>query len=415
MLFIQDLRCNAYGHRKESEYAIMVSDLKKLSLDMIESCQEVKTWLDQFRVNKRATAIDLLLKLRFVTRDVYAEWLKTTLSGTSKAQCAFYAVPKTDNIHYIWDKCGKVVGRTSTSSGSEDLVLSVISQIKKGNQQFLDHPDLEELKNRKIRDIVLIEDSIGSGQRVISYIKLMFNNKTLMSWWSLGLIRLHLVAFSRIYESESRIIESVPGSNHPKRKFRKASKIKFHGLLAYPEGEGFKRWGTNYQNILDLCDSIPLGHGSYHRGYGNMMANIVFFHSVPDNLPGLLWDQGNNWNALFPNRSIPEWLPSLLEGNSFVQQQKKLSDSLLIILRLVKRGISNEHSLARVIGFDISVLRQILSRGRDSGFLTENNRLTETGWQVVRAEIQEVPLDRFDRSLYVPQVWCVDQETVQPF
>jgi hypothetical protein len=390
--------------------------LKKFSLEMIEGCPQAKEWLGQFPKDRRGTATNLLLNLQFLTRDTYSEWLKTTLWDLRDGPCALYAVRKFDRgISCLWNPAGEVVGRPSSSLGSEDLVHSVISGlIKADGQRFLDHPNLEELKIRKVKSIVLIDDSIGSGDRVSSYIKLMMSSKTFLSWWSFGWVRLNVVAFARTKGAEIRIVELAAGSNHPKRKFPKASKIGFLGHLAYEETDLSSRWGPNYQSIIDLCDSISSIPSIVRRGFGNTMANIVFYHSVPDNLPGVLWFQCSEWDALFPDRSVPKWLPVLLDCASSTQRQGSLSESFLTVLRLIKKGMRNEHSLARAMGLDAAVLRQILVRGRDSGLLTKGNRLTKAGSQRVWAEKQESDIDQFDRSLYVPSRWCVGQGTVQP-
>ncbi len=71
----------------------------------------------------------------------------------------------------MWDKDGMVIARPPASLGSEDLVQSIVSNIIKAKQQFLlDHPNIDELRRNKIHDIILVDDSIGSGDRVRSFI-----------------------------------------------------------------------------------------------------------------------------------------------------------------------------------------------------------------------------------------------------
>lgn len=391
--------------------------LKRLSMDMIENCAEVQAWLNQFTGERRASATSLLLNLQFVTWNTYSEWLRATLYDITENHCAVYAVSKFDNyVRCLWDESGNTIKRPSTSLGSEDLVNSVLANLKKvDTNRFLDHPSLEELKNAKIRDLILVDDSIGSGQRVSSFIELMMASKTFMSWWSFGWIRLYIVAFARTHESESRVVHLTAGSDHHSRKYQKSTKVNFLGHFAYRKGDVSRRWGANYQNILDLCDSTTSIPSIFRRGYGNAMTNIVFYHSVPDNLPGILWFQSADWNALFPDRSTPTWLPNLLDGAVQSRHHGKLPKDLISILRLIKRGIRNERGLARAMDLDIAVVQYALSRGRNGGFLTDNNRLTRTGLQTIWADKQGSLIELFDRSLYIPKRWSVDQGTVQPF
>lgn len=394
-------------------------DLKHLTIEMIEDSPEVQSWLRLFPEDRRAAAVGLLTHLQFVPRDAYSEWLKSTLRNISVKPCALYAVRKfKKDFPCIWDQNGKLVGRPSSSLGSEDLVHSVISNLKKSNSTFyLDHPSLENLRTAKVHNIVLIDDSIGSGDRVASFIEKMMSSKTFLSWWSFGLVRIQIVSFTRTYEAETRIIHSTKGSDHPLRKNRKSKKFNFISYLVYNKCNFSSRWGENYQSIIDLCNSITAIPADRRMGYDSAMTNTVFYHSVPNNIPGMLWFENERWNPLFPRRSVPEWLPSLLEGITSHTSQRtteRVSEGLLAILRFTKRGIRHKATLAREMGLDIHVLEQILSRGRDAGFLTVGNRLTKAGLKVVWEEKQESAGEFFDRSLYIPQSWCVGRGTAQP-
>jgi hypothetical protein len=140
-------------------------NLGRLTLDSVERKPEIQAWLNQFSEDKRGTATDLLLKLRFVTRDMYAEWLKAVLSRFASEKCAVYAVRKFEGTpQSIWDANGDTMLRPSTSQGSEDMVHSVIANLKKSAGEYLlDHPSLNALREQKIHHVVLIDDSV-SGQ-----------------------------------------------------------------------------------------------------------------------------------------------------------------------------------------------------------------------------------------------------------
>jgi len=392
--------------------------IKKLSIESIERGSEIQAWLKQFPPDKQGTATDLLLKLQFVTRDTYAEWLKSILLEFKSPRCAIYAVRKFDcNIQSLWDGNGETVGRPSTSLGSEDLVQSVIANLMKVNsKRFCDHPSLDTIKKNKIHDIVLIDDSIGSGQRVSSFIQLMMANKTFRSWWSLGWIRLCIFAFARSVDAENYIIRSIPGSQHHKRKFPKSTKIFIFGPIAHKDDRRESRWGINFQSMVDLCRNMKEIPAGSRLGYGDTMANVVFYHSVPDNIPGILWYNKSKWIPLFPARSVPDWLPRVLEGdfsNYKQPSQFKPSEELIAILRLVKRGVRNPNSLAHSLGVDPRILKQFVAHGKSAGLLTESNRITEAGLKTLRAQKSD-DTRLFDRSLYIPRISCVGWGTVQP-
>lgn len=397
----------------------MSIELKRLSLEMIEEAQPLRNWLEQFPSGKRTAATSLLLHLRFVSRDVYSEWLKSEIQRLEASCCFLYAVRKLGRqTRCLWDKSGKVLARPSRSMGSEDLVHSVVANLCKENpERYLDHPNLNEIKKTRDCHIVLIDDSSGSGDRISSFICRMMSSKSFLSRWSFGWIHIHVLVYARSSDAAQRILESVPGSDHPLRKHPKHSKLSICGPLAYTVSELTDRWGKNALEIGDLCDSIKAIPPRARRGYGNTLSHIVFYHSVPNNLPGVVWKKSNEWKPLFPGRSLPTWLPALLEGthvHSPARRRHRLSDSLIVIIGLIRRGVRREATLSRFTGLDTETIRELMGKAREGGLLTVNNRLSEAGAAALRDTAITTKHEDFNRSLYIPKKWCADRETVQP-
>lgn len=391
----------------------------RLTLEMIDQSPEIRKWLEQFPGDRVPSAIDLLMKLQFIKRDVYAEWLKEQLSTVEGGPCALYAVRKFDDPRdSYWDTEGMPPTRPASSQGSEDLVQSVVANLRKsGDDRFLDHPGIENLKSSRVRRIVLIDDSIGSGQRVSDFIDFFMKSKTIMSWWSYGLIQFHVVAFIRTHSAEERIRKYLPGSDHPRRVHRKSKKLQFLGHHHFDDEEFELRWGANSTQILNLCDSVGSIPMRSQRGYGGVMSNQVFYHSVPDNIPGVLWNGDNGWLPLMPNRSFPTWLAELLTGRSVAQSPTGKSPvglSLLSVLLAAQKGIRENRSISRAIGLDPQVTDGLVKKAKAAGFLTLSNRLTEAGKQRIWESRNDRRTMEFDRSLYVPTKWCVGRGTVQP-
>lgn len=391
----------------------------QLTLEMIDQSAEIRSWLNQFPGDRVTTAIDLLMKLQFIKRDVYAEWLKNQLLAIDGESFALYAVRKFDEqLDSYWDSEGNPPTRSATSQGSEELVQSVLGNLRKsGSERFSDHPSIDDLRANRIRSIVLIDDSIGSGQRVSEFIDLFMKNKTLMSWWSYGLIQFHVVAFIRTHKAEERIRKYLPGSDHHQRIHRKSDKLHFIGHHNFDEEDLSLRWGGYSTQILSLCDSIAAIPSLAQRGYGSVMSNQVFYHSVPDNTPGVLWSGGNGWLPLMPNRSFPAWLASLLTGSTAGQNtigNSPINLSILAVLLAAQKGIREKTSIARAIGLDPKVTDVLVEKAQAAGFLNQSNRLTEAGKKTIWDSKDNRRMIEFDRSLYVPTKWCVGRGTVQP-
>jgi len=394
----------------------MTVTLKSFSLTAVQNSHEIQDWLKQFPVPQRSTAVDLVLKLKFVPGDVYSDWLKKTLLNLD-GRFAVYAVRKFvgDDPHILWDAKGECARHVIRSSGSEDLVRSVFrSLLRLEPRRFFDHPSLKQLRESRPDEIVLLDDSIGSGKRTLDYINAMLGNPTFLSWWSYGRIKFHVISFLRNDDSRQSIIRKMPGSDHATRRYPKSSKVSFSSYKVYRATSLREHWGSRFESILDLCESTTEVPKSRRLGFGDTMSNVIFYHSVPNNIPGLLWFNSQKWQALFPSRVLPSWAQRLLEGSTSNLRQDALSKEMITLLSQIKRGVRVKSSLSREVGLDLPIIAELLTSAQESGFLTQAFRLTKRGDQLVKESSRHVRVQIFDRSLYIPKKWSVDQEDVQP-
>jgi len=391
---------------------------KRLTIENLQH-PKILGWVSQFPVDMQNTAKSILLHLEFISRDQYSEWLKLTIDEfPSGKEYALYSVRKLNgDIKKIWTHEGKTIDRPGASQGSEDFVCSIISNIIKNseNDNMFDHSSISELRESKIRDIILIDDSIGSGNRVTIFINAMLENSTFLSWWSFGWVKLHIVSYARQRESENKIIVNVRGSNKRKRKYKTSEKISFISARTYNLNHLEYRWGGGYQDILKICESRTGVLKKYRKGYGEVMANLVFYHSVPNNIPGIMWFQNNKNDALFPMRSFPNWLMGILSAQGGSDNIKNSPPAALIsILKLVKKGIRNISSIALRLNCDNSYANSLMDMAMDLKLVSEKKRLSESGIKFLKKFQDKKPLSLIDRSLYIPSSWCADQFTIQP-
>ncbi|MDP1638802.1 MAG: hypothetical protein Q8L62_12170 [Candidatus Nitrotoga sp.] len=397
-----------------------ITQAKQLSVAAIDSSPHIAKWLSQFSSDKQITAKMMLSKLQFISRDMYSKWFRKTIAVLpSVGIYALYSVRKLkDDETVLWNEQGQIIARPGISQGSEDLVYSLISNAVRSNQtRYMDHPSICDLHTKRVHDIVLIDDSIGSGDRVSKFINAMLRHATFLSWWSLGLIKVHIISFARPRETESKIIAKIRGSDHGKRKFRKSSKVFFSSEVVYSTDGIESRWGINFRDILDICDQPAIWSG-VRRGWGEVMANIVFYHSVPDNLPAVIWFKDAKWEGLFPERALPDWLLALIDaqnnrGQTERHPETNVPNEIINLLRLTKLGVRSIASIALRLNCDHIFATALLEKAKASGFLNEHHRLTSAGVDILKAlEVQSVSTR--DRTLYIPTSWCAGQTTIQP-
>lgn len=398
--------------------------LQSLSPEKIDNSAEIEEWLSQFSEDQRHLAKLLLSRLQFVSRDVYATWLEQAVSEIMDSASAFalYSVRKleqdNDNVGksllVYWDQDGEPIIRPGKSLGSEDLVYSLISNLTRANRnKLLDHPSLLKLKENRVHNYILIDDAIGSGDRVSDFINTMLNHPTFLSWWSLGWIKIYVISFARSQESEKNIITKIKGSDHSKRKFRKSSKIEFISYTVYQQNLYQKRWGENYYQLIELCKKQTKILAWARLGYGEIFSNIIFYHSVPNNIPGLIWfvDKKNKWKALMPGRAIPSWLMDLLEiPKEKFKKNTKISKEILDLLLLIKKGVRNIDSIAQRLGIDSRYAKKLLKHAIDTKLVTSGyHRLTPSGLNIVHQSSKNISLQLWDYSMYIPSSWCAEQ------
>lgn len=384
-------------------------DYKTLSIEKIHKSRHINEWLTQFEESEKTLAITMLTKLKFVSRDTYAQWLQEEISKNTidNTKYAFYSIRKLDTdqtnefIPY-WDNDGCVIDRPGESQGSEDFIYSLISNFTRGRDNLYDHPSIQTLKENRIKNLILIDDAIGSGKRVYSFINSMLNNRTLKSWWSLGLINFHIYSFIRNSQASDIIIKKVIGSDHSSRVYRKSSKISFYSKYGYSDNLE-NRWGEHIQEIINLCTRNNKIQNWARKGYGGVMSNLIFYHSVPNNIPGIFWFEGR-WNPLFPKRTMPDWIISLLENN-FAEAPQAIPQQVIDILMLIKKGYVSKSSLSMALDIDINLLNYFLDKCITLNLLVEDTlRLTTVGRDFLYNNQKTIP--KWNKDLYIPKSWC---------
>ncbi|MDN7857365.1 hypothetical protein QZM81_16305 [Burkholderia cepacia] len=390
----------------------MLTGIRTLSLGAIKSSPEIDQWLLQFSPHQWTTAEMMLSRLWFVGRDVYSEWLKRELSLLDlQSKHAVYAVRKLDGTDpCYWQDDGTPTPRSGQSLGSEDLVYSIISNAGRISQgALLDHPSLAEIKEGKLRSFVLVDDSIGSGQRVVDFINAMLRHKQFMSWWSLGWVRIRVVAFARTYSAEKYIVRNIRGSDHPARIIPKSEKITFASELRYDANFLESRWGSGFQSIVDFCRSVTSIPTFMQDGFGGVMGNLVFYHSVPDNIPGMLWYGENGWLPLFPNRGLPVWMTDLLEHpaaeRGYTAENGAPDTDLFRLIALIKSGVRTPLSISLRMNCDAPFALALIARAQRAGLVTANVRLTEAGADFFHETSRTSEVAVYDYAMYIPTSW----------
>lgn len=393
--------------------------LEKITYDIIENSELIQKWLSQFDDDDRNSAIKLLLNLKFVSKESLNSYISTKINELyfSTHFVALYTVRKDifdedKNIRSLWDDNNEVIGRSGQASGSEDTIYSIINSLKRQNPNFLDNPSIEELREKKVRDIILLDDNISSGNRIKDFLKSFFMNKTIKSWWNYGFIRLFIVSFARNINAEMNILDCVPGTDNYKRKFHKKDKVIFYSWYVYDSNYPQFHWKESYDDIERFCKKTP---SEYKLGYQKVMSNLVFEFSVPNTVPGILWAGSKNIKPLFPNRIPSEEFIALMQHRN-LPEKRYLNEKLYALIQNIKSGVRNKKSLASRLNCELQELEYLLNGAMQKGFITDKRRLTFVGRKFL-LDNKNLNNKNFDYvcGTYIPNSWCNEHSSVQPF
>jgi hypothetical protein len=154
------------------------------------------------------------------------------------------------------------------------------------------------------------------------------------------------------------------------------------------------------------------------KGFGGVMGNLIFYHSVPNNIPGMLFSNSKGWKPLFPDRTLPNWFIKILEGKYSTKKNNSkihISNESINLLENIKSGMRTKASISRRMDSDIIIINDLIKEVLEAGLITKELRLTKTGFNLLQERRkQKTNKQEPNYSLYIPKSWCVDQGTVQP-
>jgi hypothetical protein len=345
-------------------------------------------WLRQFDTRDVHAARLLLDSLKLVSFEEF----EAAISRDIDAICA-----KTDGIFSIFTVDKKLMDPTS-KPGSEDRLGHLLTNIERqSNGRILVEPTIDEMREKKSDHIMLIDDFVGSGQRVIDFWNAWAAKPkpaTVRSWLSYGVCRLWLVGYAAHEFGIKRIHERI--------------------TYLVPERVSFEIHLSAAKNywppaIRDFCqkNGTRTNSGRWPLGYGDMMCPLVFQHGCPDNCPAILWSNGLQFKALFPGRGIPNALYPCFSGTtdsdrtpemlwragqyslalSLIEEiaEGRLTShyvTLLALIGLLLRGIAAS-KLPKVMTVEKSQIRVFLQQAQEMGLIDADMHVTAFGKDIV--------------------------------
>lgn len=390
--------------------------------NMLALTARARDWLLQFDAEDRGLARDFLGMLDLVSASDYQRTLSALVvdrAAASPGPTALYAVRELDmksTADYFEQansgnsRYQNAVGGGS-DIGSEGMTAFMLRNLALADKEaLLSHPSLALLHDKKCRTLMLVDDMLGSGDQCARFLCLMWQNATIRSWWSYGLIRFEIVAFASTEKAIKRL------QRHPSKPTVTVSRY-CHTLQDIPNQ-------ALYEPVRDLLRNYgrKTSRNQYY-GYGSVTALTIFEHRCPNNAPVILWapTDKTEWRPLFPNRLIqtaersifPEELVRhdpiqvlLSVGEARMARMRHhviprpLSDEIALLLTLLEKGMRYPSQISYAMGLDVRQTRELIEKCVEAGLMTPRYRISDAGL----TELKALKRSRTGRWAGLPEV-----------
>ncbi|MGY6373556.1 phosphoribosyltransferase-like protein [Vibrio parahaemolyticus] len=385
---------------------------------MLSQLPSTQQWLSQFMPEHRDIARVLLDNLLIVSSEEMRNDLKVfieSLATEGSEKAALLPIREVTDGESIYDledqTCTPLLQASEESLGSEAFISNLYTELTRSKpQQFLQQrdgdrlfpPSISFLREEKYKHLFLVDDLIGSGDRVVSYLDALLSNRTINSWVSYGFLRIHIVSFM----ATKRGLSVVSSAIRRRKNITLDVMYQAPSLTDLPESE----------DILQLCRAYAKKGTRYPLGYKDSAVRVVFTHSAPNNLPSILHQnvykryrpdnvpslKSTQWTALFPRRSIPN---QFKQDIVMLKEKNSPRYDLKRVIILVSKEVNNREALATVMNKQSAYIQTLIDLGIRLGLIKEcQSGLSVTS--IGQVELQSKSLSNYhvekNRNFYYP-------------
>lgn len=351
---------------------------------MLESSPAANNWLAQFETVDREVARQLLRKLTPVSGSEFDVGLQGAIESIikriGKENIALFHIPEPPSVY-------DTEGVRRVKGSSADRVKHLLENLVRvhGNRVRA-NPTVLSMRADRIRNIILVEDFIGSGVRLAGYWKAGVGaaDKSVKSWLSHGWTKIWVVSYAAIEDGIANVRRTIP-------KLARDSIITvlpaqaIGSQLTMPMVAIAQKYGER------LRESMPLGFS----GGGT---TVVFQHGCPNNAPAILWANGPRFRALFPDRGIPSDLHAYFGRRNFLAVAENLWDHKQYKLALALNDHVTSKKGALEGEWEIVVALAIASRQRKWNDAELQQRLQLPLAKIVELRRQAYSMNLIDKQ-----------------
>ncbi|EHU5198479.1 hypothetical protein M2G95_02125 [Vibrio vulnificus] len=360
---------------------------------MLSQVPSTQQWLSQFMPEHRKTASLLLDSLQVISSEEMRNDLKVMIEGLAEEAnekavlLPIREVEDDESIYDLEDQTSPPTLQASQESlGSEAFISNLYTELSRDKPlQFLQErvegraysPSIAFMRENKFKHLFLVDDLIGSGDRVVAYLNALFKHRTINSWVSYGYLKVHIVSYMATSKGEAVVSKAV----------NRRKNVDLNIMYSAPSISDLPA----SQSILELCKAYAKKGTRYPVGYKDSAVRVVFTHSAPNNLPSILHQnvhkkyraqnvplmKAKQWLALFPRRAIPNQFKQDVDA---LKVRTSIRYDLLNLLTLISEDISSRQTLAVFMNKPAAYVQTLIELGEKLQFIVKDGvTITITG------------------------------------
>ncbi|MFN3256370.1 MAG: hypothetical protein ACE37B_11800 [Ilumatobacter sp.] len=349
-----------------------------------------QAWLANFTPEDRVRAAQLLNSLRIVGETTFRSSLADLVLAAvdrSEGPVGLYAVTDVPKVVLPGEEFPPPIGEPDSSSLVANLLRSIEAMRP---DKTLFNVDVETLHTKRARTILLVDDYTGSGGQASRYIARWMSHPRIRSWMSFKWTRVEYVTYA-CSRSAFEKLSMVPAL---------ASIDRVWAGLTFDAAA----WTASERlDIRDVCERYAFKR-RYAHGYEDSEGLFLSQHTVPNNLPAILWQRNRGrkaWTPMFKNRQLsPSQADELLDyapdidasrlanelGQRALRETKSESaQSLLLLLALLAAGKRDDDRLASSLGMPVQRVTALVGAATQLGLCDSRRRLSNEGRAELRA------------------------------
>lgn len=367
---------------------------------LLDSNMNTEEWLSAFDTFDRPTAELLLASIQLVRRTEFATWTQEAIlkiAEESSDPIAVFAVREvpTDFGLFPDEEGVRPEAASGSDVGSEGMVAHLLKSMERQDKRVLNHPSINTIRSRKVSSFVLVDDIVGTGRTITSFLAAIYSNRTIRSWVSRKLIKFHVVAYAQTRAGTEFVTSRCGNQKHRTSALieigNEKKSLTRHDPRRYPPDEivthravdGTELTATGPRNRLARIRKLSDEYGrrwgiprNWRFGYQESMTLIAFEHGCPNNVPGLIWYDSKHG----PKPLIPGRLPCIGSTYAFddeparedIQQEGYILDCLL-------RGVKHASAISRRTGLPSKLVHLAIGRLRMKGLVDTSRRALPRG------------------------------------